>query len=441
MITNLRYFLGSEIDNSPLVVWRIAWGLLIFAEGVGAIVTGWVQEVFILPEFTFTFIGFEWLRPLPGDWMHVYYVLLALVGLMIAAGYRYRLASVLFFLMWTAVYFMQKSHYNNHYYLMCLMGFLMIWLPAHHSKSMDVRASRTANKTTCDRWHIWIFILLIGLIYVAASLNKMHLDWMHARPLKVWFSYKSSYPIIGPLLAKEWFAYVIAWGGILYDGLIFFLLLHPRTRLFGFSLSVIFNLFNSAVFQIGVFPYMMIASTVFFFKPDQIGRIFLRRKETKPSLEQRPMSPIATYVFLGFFLVNILLPLRHHLYPGDVHWTEEGHRLSWQMMLRAKTSRISFFVEEKGSGIRENVRLSDYLSSNQRSDFGGKPDMIWQFAQHLKSHFANEGRDVAVYARALVSLNGSKYMELIDPNVDLASVPWERFKHSDWILDENRPQE
>ena len=31
-------------------------------------------------------------------------------------------------------------------------------------------------------------------------------------------------------------------------------------------------------------------------------------------------------------------------------------------------------------------------------------------------------------------VNGRELKQLIDPNVDLANVKWEHFKHSDWIL-------
>mgnify|MGYP001602269733 FL=1 len=37
-----------------------------FFETAGAIAIGWVKEVYVDPQFTFSFIGFEWLQPLPG---------------------------------------------------------------------------------------------------------------------------------------------------------------------------------------------------------------------------------------------------------------------------------------------------------------------------------------------------------------------------------------
>ena len=68
----IERFLFRHIDNSALIVFRIAFGLLIFLEAVGAILTGWVKRTMIDPQFTFSFIGFEWLQPLPGYWMYAY---------------------------------------------------------------------------------------------------------------------------------------------------------------------------------------------------------------------------------------------------------------------------------------------------------------------------------------------------------------------------------
>lgn len=88
----IRDFLYSRIDNSPLVVFRICFGLLLSLETFGAIATGWVRRNLVEPEFTFSFIGFEWLQPLPHPWMYVYFAVMGLLGLAVMAGYRYRLA-------------------------------------------------------------------------------------------------------------------------------------------------------------------------------------------------------------------------------------------------------------------------------------------------------------------------------------------------------------
>lgn len=433
MLTKIRTFFGTEVDNSPLVLFRMIFGFLAAAESFGAILTGWVHKAFIIPQFTFTVIGFDWLQPLEGNGMIYYFIIMGISALFIMVGLFYRASAFTFFSMWTAVYLMQKTHYNNHYYLLVLLSAAMLLLPAHKSKSLDAKLGLTVGKETCERICHWFFILQIIIVYTYASFHKIHLDWLEARPIGIWFNYKANYWLIGPLLQEKWFQYAIAWGGIVYDGTIVLLLLHPKTRKIGFGLSIFFNLFNSFVFQIGIFPYLMIGLTVFFFPPETIRRIFFKGKPKIYPIRKK-LSLGWTYVLLVYFIIQILLPIRHHLFKGNVSFTEEGHRLSWRMMLRAKSGTINMYVVEKHSGKKEQIALRDYVSPEQRVALAGQPDMIWQLAQRIKNERALQGKEVSVYVDARISLNGHKRKALINKEVDLASVPWEPFKHADWIL-------
>ncbi len=83
-------FFFQRIDNTGLSLWRIAFGLLISIEAFGAILTGWVKDILVDPEFTFNFIGFDFLQPLPGNWMYYYYVLMGCFGILVMVGYKYR---------------------------------------------------------------------------------------------------------------------------------------------------------------------------------------------------------------------------------------------------------------------------------------------------------------------------------------------------------------
>ena len=52
----------------------------------------------------------------------------------------------------------------------------------------------------------------------------------------------------------------------------------------------------------------------------------------------------------------------------------------------------------------------------------------------LKTDFKNKGKDVAVYINSKISVNGKPYKTLINPDIDIASIEWEVFKHCEWIL-------
>lgn len=432
----MNNFLFKYIDNSALIVFRILFGLLIFLESVGAIFTGWVKRTLIDPDFTFSFIGFEWLQPLPGNWMYLFYAVMGGFGLLVMLGYKYRVGIIGFSIMWAATYFMQKSSYNNHYYLLMLLNGLMILMPANRAYALDSKYNPEIRSNGMPQWCRFILILQMFIVYTYGAIAKLYPDWLDTTVIEILMKNKQHYLIIGDLLQEKTLHYILAYGGILYDGLIIPLLLWKPTRKYAFIASIGFHLFNSIVFQVGIFPYLALGFSVFFFEPKTIRRLFLRRKKpfSEHLIKVSSYSKPITIVLIVYFIIQVVLPLRHWGFKDDVLWTEEGHRMSWRMMLRSKGGYAKYTVVDKKNNIRIPIKLSHYLSRKQIKSASGKPDVIWQFAQILKQKFAANGQDVQVFVNCYISVNGRPKKQLIDPNVDLASVPWEPFKHSEWIL-------
>ena len=430
-------FLFKRVDNSALIVFRIIFGLLIFLESVGAIFTGWVKRTLVDPEFTFTIIGFEWMQPLPGYGMYFYYVVMGIFGFMVMLGYRYRLSMFLFTVMWMVTYMVQKASYNNHYYLLILISAFMCLVPAHRCVSLDVRRKPELRDISMPNWCKWIFIIQMFIVYTYASVNKVYPDWLDASVMELFMMGKKDFPIVGELLQIKLVHYVLAYGGILFDGLVIPMLLFRPTRKLALIASVVFHMFNSIVFQVGIFPYMSLAFILFFYDASVVQGIFLRKKplyEGDEVVIPKYAKP-AIVVFTFYFIVQALLPLRHHLIEGNVLYTEEGHRLSWRMMLRAKSGIIQYKVVDKATGNSEIIDHEHMVSPKQRNLLATKPDVIWQFVQRLKRKYEVEGREIEVYAlNSRLSVNGKPYIDFIDKEVDLAAVSWDTFKHSSWVL-------
>lgn len=432
-------FLFKRIDNSSLIVFRIFFGLLCFLESVGAIFTGWVKRTLIDPDVTFNFIGFDWLQPLPGDWMYVYYAIMGGFGLLIMLGYKYRLSTLAFAIMWTATYLMQKSAYNNHYYLLFILSFLMVLLPAHTYKSLDAKYNPSIVTNHMPNWCRWIIIGQLFILYSYASLAKIYPDWLDTTVIALLMKPRANYPVIGELLQTQPIHYFIAYGGILFDGLIIPLLLWKKTRRYAFITAVFFHLFNSIVFGIGIFPYLALAFSLFFFKPETVRNLFLKSKPLYDKGEiiiPKHAKPIQL-AFIVYLVIHLVLPLRHYYFTDNVLWTEEGHRLSWRMMLRSKKGFAKFKIENHSTGEVFDVDLKQYLTLKQRRAIATKPDFIWQFAQRLKEEYLNKGESISVYANVRVSVNGRPYRKFIDESVDLAAEPWQPLVHSHWILPSN----
>ncbi len=82
----------------------------------------------------------------------------------------------------------------------------------------------------------------------------------------------------------------------------------------------------------------------------------------------------------------------------------------------------------KLASLRVQGALSTFLH------LGGNPFKDKLIYVLTSQKFKNEGQDVAVYVSSKVSVNGKPYKTLINPDVDIASVEWDAFNHSNWIL-------
>lgn len=433
----LNRLLFTKIDNAPLIIFRVFFGTLIALESFGAILTGWVKANLVDPEFNFSFIGFEWLRPLPGLGMYFYFAIMGALGICIALGYRYRWSIIGFTLLWTSVYLMQKTSYNNHYYLLVLISGFMIFFPANRYLSIDAKKRPEIERYAMAGWVKWTIVLQLFLVYTYAGIAKLYGDWLDFRIIGILMHDKADYPIIGNLLQEPWAHRIIGTFGILFDLCIVPALLWRPTRKIAFVMSLFFHLFNSIVFQIGIFPYLSLAFMVFFFEPKTIRNLFFKKKPFYDDHEiVIPSYRIALVTMMGlYFSVQIALPLRHLFIKDNVLWTEEGHRLSWRMMLRSRTGTVQFKVVNRNNGQSETIDLGDYLTTKQQQRIGSYPDFLWQFAQYLKKRNMEQGKRVSVFAiNSKVSINGKPYRSFIDPKVDLANERWDPFRHHQWIL-------
>ena len=432
----LNKWLFQRVDNSSLIVFRICFGFLITLEAWGAIFTGWIRRTLIEPQFTFNFIGFDFLQPLPGNGMYFYYGLMGLLGVFVMIGYKYKWSISGYTLMWTCVYLMQKSSYNNHYYLLILILIFMLIVPANTYASVDIKLNPKLKQISMPRWVVLFIVFQLWIVYTYASVAKLYPDWLSGEVPAMLMKGKKDYWLVGEILQQKWTHYVILYFGILFDLLIVPLLLYRKTRLPMFCLAIFFHLFNSYVFRIGIFPYLSLAFCLFFFSAELVHRRFLYKK---PFYDQAEVIvPEHRNLLIGIFCVwfplQILIPLRHWAIKGDVLWTEEGHRMSWRMMLRSKSGLASYKIVNKTTGEVNYVKKGDYLTRKQIRQASTKPDVIWQFSQRLKEIYAEKGEEIEIYVNARVSVNYKERKQLIDPKVNMAEAEWDYFFHNDWIL-------
>lgn len=423
-LRQLRQRLSEPVDTAWLVVVRILFGLIMLWEVVRYFDRDWIRKYWIDPEFHFRYFGFDWVTPWPGDGMYWHFLALGCLALCITLGLFYRVAATLFFLGFTYVFLLEQARYLNHFYLVCLVSLLMAVVPAHRSVSLDARFGFCQPSDSVPAWCLWILRFQVGAVYFFGGVAKLNADWLAGEPLRSWLLKRTDYPLIGPLFGQEEIVLTMNYGALFFDLLIVPFLMWRRTRAPAFAGVLLFNLTNAVLFNLGIFPWFAIALSTVFFAPDWPRRYLVlgEGRATNPLPAQR--CSVAVLAFLVTYASwQLFLPLRHWLYPGNVNWTEEGHRYAWHMKLRSKTGRARFFATDE-AGKEFEVSSRDYLERWQERKMVGRPDMIHQFVHYLGHRLRRDGtKVVAIRVDARVSLNGRRRQRLLDPHANLLREP------------------
>lgn len=433
-------YLRKPVYPASLSVFRIVFGLMILGSMIRFAAKGWITELYVTPVFYFKYYGFEWVHHW-GNYTYLLFILCGLSALFFALGLFYRIASVVLFLSFTYIELLDKTNYLNHYYFVSLVLFLMIWLPAHAGLALDNKRKSTTAYATIPLWTTGSIRLLLGIVYCYAGLAKLNSDWLlEAMPLRLWLPAKNDLPLIGSWFNKLWVAYAFSWFGALYDLSIPFFLLWKRTRMAAYIAVIAFHLVTALLFPIGVFPYVMILSTLIFF-PSKVMHAFLLRfrKKDEPAAGRQWQLPRVKQqailcLFSIFFLVQLLFPWRYLLYPGELFWTEEGYRFSWRVMLIEKMGYAQFVVKDGASGKQVGINNNDFLTKNQEKMMSTQADFIIQYAHFLRDHYHAQGwHQPQVYATIYVTLNGRRSCLFIDPQTNLAKEE-DTFAPKKWLM-------
>ena len=423
----LRERLGQPIDAASLAVFRIAFGILIVVELLNDIANGDFAE-YTAKTVHFSYPFFGWLEPWPPLGMAIHWAIAIGLALAVAAGAWLRWTAPLLFVVWTAIFLMERSEYVNHTYLYCWVTFWVAVLPIGNALSIDAWRKPERATSVAPAWARGVLVFQLAVVYFFAGVAKLDADWLAGVPMRIWLPTRDTWNVIRPLVMHDIAPLAIAWGGLAFDLGIVPALLWRRTRAIAFAIAIVFHLTNVTIFGLGSFPWFSIAATSLFLDPSWPRRFGpLRRRLPERPEHARPfrVSTAMVVALTAVAVLHLALPLRHWLYPGDVKWTEEGHPFSWRMMLRAKSGSVRFLVHDPDTGRTENIRPRALLTRHQRHLLPGQPDMILELAHVLAADARARGiARPKVFADGLLSLNGRPAKPLVDPSVDLAAERW-----------------
>ena len=295
--TDIQIAVLEQVDAASLAVFRIIFGLVGVFIVTRFFAYGWIGELYIEPAHHFTYLGFSWVKPWPGWGMYAHFAALGLLACGIAAGYRYRLCAVLFFVGFAYVELLDKTAYLNHYYWAVLVSLLMAFLPLHSSLSVDSWRRSRNLWGTAPRGALWLLRAQLAAVYVFAGIAKLNSDWLlEAQPLHIWMQDHAGVPLIGPLLGEVWVAYVFSEGGAFFDLTIVGWLMWKRTRPAAYAVLVAFHLITYLLFpQIGVFSWLMMGTAPLFFPPDWPRRFLSNLGKRHTSAAAKSSTPPREY--------------------------------------------------------------------------------------------------------------------------------------------------
>ncbi len=445
----IRSLLLKPVSIAPLVTLRVVIGAMLLFSTLRFWALGWIEDHYIYPLFHFKYFGFEWVEPLSATGMYAVHGLLIISSLGVILGLFYRLAAVLQFLLFSYIELIDLTYYLNHYYFVSIVCGLLIFVPANRAYSLDVWWNPGLFQAQIPRWMVLIFQLQLGIVYCYAGLWKINQDWLlNALPLKIWVPANDQLPLIGWFFKQEITPWLFSWIGMIYDVSIVFWLSWSRTRPWAYLTVIVFHTLTGLMFQIGVFPLVMIGATLVFFSEKwherlwEIGDMAFRPlkeviQRRKRRFSRRPKGHTTYKLTLALlslhFAFQLLFPWRYLLYPGNLFWTEEGYRFSWRVMLMEKAGTATFYVKDAKTGREGEVLNGEFLNAHQEKQMAMQPDMILQFAHFLKKHYEKQGlSNPAVRAEVYVTLNARPSRLLIDPNLDLTKIR-DDWSHKTWI--------
>ena len=254
----------------------------------------------------------------------------------------------------------------------------------------------------------------VAVVYVMAGLAKLNHDWLvRGEPMADLARLADRHRrVIGPLLDEPWAGRAASWAGVAFDLTIVGWLLWRRSRPVAYVAVVVFHVVTWRLFAIGVFPWVMIASTLVFFPPDwptratgaisattAPARARRRATRTAPRCGADGGSWPALAVWAA---LQVAVPLRHLAYPGDVRWTEEGYYGSFRVMLTEKAGWLRFEVHDPATGETWTVEPATVLTDWQERQAAARADLTLAAAHLVADEMARRGTPTSRCAAELL---------------------------------------
>src|SRR5579871_1978322 len=128
--------LYRPMDIAGLAVVRMLFGIIVMVEAVRYTTLYQYLSQFPPQEFFFKFRYFEWVFALPEHLMQWVFVAYGICGLFILVGLFYHVAMIGAACCISYIFLADATNYLNHFYLIIIFSFMMVFIPAQKGWSL-----------------------------------------------------------------------------------------------------------------------------------------------------------------------------------------------------------------------------------------------------------------------------------------------------------------
>jgi hypothetical protein len=434
--------LFEPVSAAPLGLFRIFWGGIMFYYFF-VLAIGGGKYKYLDTIFRFKYPFFDWVVVASPTLMNTCFYGGVVLSIMMSLGAYYKFTSRVLLFLYTYTFLLDMSYWNNHYYAYMLIGCFFALSDGHKAYSID--KMRFNLEGTIPYWQLFLFQFQFILVYFYGGLSKLQ--------NKDWMTNSAAYSMLHHNLKLDHsltllFSLIMTYGGIIYDFFIGFFLSRRQTLWWCLPFILLFNISNFFLFNIGSFPFAMMASFVLFIPSGWLATQIAKwtkqpnRYSSQIDLKQPIFIQKIGYVALmSYVAFQLIFPLRSLFYEGSVFWTAEGKLCAWHMMAGSSYVKVNNFNiieynDQKTVRLSVNpIKVDSFLSKKQIRTLGTFPFAVPQFAKFLKKEAELAGfKNVAIKGEVYISKNYRPMTLVIDPDIDLSALDPKHFGHNDWLL-------
>nr|XP_020636020.1 vitamin K-dependent gamma-carboxylase [Pogona vitticeps] len=404
---------------------------------------------------------FNFLEPLPLDWMYLVYMVMLLGALGIMLGCFYRLSCLLFLLPYWYVFFLDKTTWNNHSYLYGLLGFQFLVINANRYWSIDGLRNPRKRNAHVPLWNYTVLRMQIFIVYFIAGIKKLDADWVGGYSMGSLARHWLFSPFRLVMSEEMTNLLVVHGGGLVLDLTAGFLLFFDATRPVALFFVSYFHCMNSQLFSIGMFSYTMLATSPLFCYPDWPRRLIARMpacfqgllpladppqpsqecvygeagREERPGRASRKLGlrqKLGALFTVVYVLEQFFLPYSHFITQGYNNWTNGLYGYSWDMMVHSRSHQhVKITYRDGLTGEIGYLNPGVFTQSRRWKDHA---DMLKQYATCLSHLLKNYNvSEPEIYFDIWVSINDRFQQRLFDPQVDIVQAEWSPFRKTAWL--------